>query len=387
MANPNFTRIFGSIGLNATITDNDYNTGWENIAGSQPPTKSEFNSIDGEQDTKLAYLDKRARDEWDSTIDYVVNDIALGVDGKRYIAIANNTGLEPSANSSYWKLYDIIQGAGSGLDADLLDGIDSTGFAISKSIGNNTDFNAIIKSGMYRIESGNLNGPPNVSFGQLLVIHGDNDTIVQIAADYLSTHIYWRSGNPPEVGGAGTWNNWQEIYHTGRQGPGSGLNADLLDGIDSSGFMQSNSFVGQIVASASSNVASGFLECNGAAISRSSYAALFSVIGTLYGAGDGSTTFNIPDLRGEFIRGFDHGRGVDNGRQLSSFQTATAIRNHISNAVQQENDMIVNLDSGGTLPAFSGWGGNLNYSTGYGDPGLAGSIRPRNIAMMYIIKY
>ena len=45
------------------------------------------------------------------------------------------------------------------------------------------------------------------------------------------------------------------------------------------------------------------LECNGAAISRSAYAELFALIGTKHGAGDGTTTFNLPDLRGKFIRG------------------------------------------------------------------------------------
>lgn len=56
----------------------------------------------------------------------------------------------------------------------------------------------------------------------------------------------------------------------------------------------------------------GWLECNGAAISRATYAALFANIGTAFGVGNGTTTFNIPDLRGEFIRGWDNGRGVDN---------------------------------------------------------------------------
>jgi len=56
---------------------------------------------------------------------------------------------------------------------------------------------------------------------------------------------------------------------------------------------------------------SGFLECDGSAISRTTYAALFAIIGTTYGVGDGSTTFNIPDRRGEFVRGWDHGAGND----------------------------------------------------------------------------
>lgn len=55
----------------------------------------------------------------------------------------------------------------------------------------------------------------------------------------------------------------------------------------------------------------GWLECNGSAISKTLYARLFDQIGTTFGVGNGTTTFNIPDMRGEFIRGWDNGRGVD----------------------------------------------------------------------------
>lgn len=64
----------------------------------------------------------------------------------------------------------------------------------------------------------------------------------------------------------------------------------------------------------------GALLCNGAAVSRTTYAALFAVIGTTWGAGDGATTFNLPDLRGYFPRGYDAGRGVDSGRVFASTQ-------------------------------------------------------------------
>jgi microcystin-dependent protein len=47
---------------------------------------------------------------------------------------------------------------------------------------------------------------------------------------------------------------------------------------------------------------SGFLECDGSAVSRSTYAALFAVISDTYGAGDGSTTFNLPDLTDKLQR-------------------------------------------------------------------------------------
>jgi microcystin-dependent protein len=68
---------------------------------------------------------------------------------------------------------------------------------------------------------------------------------------------------------------------------------------------------GTLNAFAGASAPDGFLLCNGGAISRSIYSDLFAAIGTTYGAGDGSTTFNIPDLRGEFLRGLDGGRGVD----------------------------------------------------------------------------
>lgn len=55
----------------------------------------------------------------------------------------------------------------------------------------------------------------------------------------------------------------------------------------------------------------GYLLCDGSAVSRVNYPRLYSRIGTTYGVGNGSTTFNLPDLRGEFMRGFDNGRGVD----------------------------------------------------------------------------
>jgi len=76
-------------------------------------------------------------------------------------------------------------------------------------------------------------------------------------------------------------------------------------------------------------VPTGWLEANGSAISRTTYANLFSTIGVTYGAGNGTTTFNLPDLRGTFIRGFDNGRGSDPGRGFGTMQDgANAPHNH-----------------------------------------------------------
>ncbi|WP_414500070.1 phage tail protein [Zymobacter sp. IVIA_12111.31 C1] len=83
---------------------------------------------------------------------------------------------------------------------------------------------------------------------------------------------------------------------------------------------------GTVIHVAMSNAPEGYLAANGSAVSRQTYARLFAAIGTTFGGGDGSTTFNLPDLRGEFIRGWDNGRGVDSGRQIGSWQAPTALR-------------------------------------------------------------
>jgi len=77
---------------------------------------------------------------------------------------------------------------------------------------------------------------------------------------------------------------------------------------------------GAVIPMAANVVPSGYLACNGQTVSRLSFANLFAVLGTTYGAGDGSTTFRLPDLRGEFVRGHDDGRGVDTGRVFGSTQ-------------------------------------------------------------------
>jgi microcystin-dependent protein len=67
----------------------------------------------------------------------------------------------------------------------------------------------------------------------------------------------------------------------------------------------------------------GWLMCYGQAVSRTTYAALFAAIGTTYGAGDGATTFNLPDLRGRVIAGLDNMGGVSAGRLSAQVASTT----------------------------------------------------------------
>ncbi|MCO6518644.1 MULTISPECIES: phage tail protein [Snodgrassella] len=143
----------------------------------------------------------------------------------------------------------------------------------------------------------------------------------------------------------------------------------------------------------------GWLKANGATISRTLYANLFAAIGTRFGAGDGKTTFNLPDLRGEFLRGWDDGRGVDTGRIFGDTQV-DAIRNITGESEPlhvQTLGNIYNRNRGAFksiecyLQRGSANQGSSNYLTVIGfDASLcvptANENRPRNVTLLACIK-
>ena len=138
---------------------------------------------------------------------------------------------------------------------------------------------------------------------------------------------------------------------------------------------------GTVIYYAANAAPANFIKANGAAVSRTTYAALFTAIGTTFGVGDGSTTFNVPDLRGEFPRGWDDSRGIDSGRGFGSTQ-ADELKSH-------NHDINVRWGA-----AFNSGHVSAN-SLGYASANLSHSIastggsetRPRNIALLACIKY
>jgi microcystin-dependent protein len=134
---------------------------------------------------------------------------------------------------------------------------------------------------------------------------------------------------------------------------------------------------GAVMPFAMSPPPAGWLECKGQAVSRTNYATLFAAIGTAFGAGDGSTTFALPELRGEFIRGWDDTRGVDSGRVLGSSQADDfKIHTHTAYGAGVVSGNGFNL--GGVASANS-------FLTGIGNTGGT-ETRPRNIALLFCIK-
>jgi phage-related tail fiber protein len=136
----------------------------------------------------------------------------------------------------------------------------------------------------------------------------------------------------------------------------------------------------------------GYLECNGAAISRTTYAALFTAISDDYGAGNGTTTFNLPDYRGEFLRGWAHGdttdpdraartnRGDGTGGDVVGSKQADGLKAH----VHQYHDG--GYDPGGST--YIEGSVNQNSPRLYDTVSTGGNeTRPTNINVMYCIKY
>ena len=140
----------------------------------------------------------------------------------------------------------------------------------------------------------------------------------------------------------------------------------------------------------------GYLECDGSAISRTTYAALFAVIGDDYGAGDGSTTFNLPDFRGRFLRGWAHGQATDPDRATRTDRGDGTAGDYVGTKQTGSNAIHQHATYSGVVAAFAGvgWvtvavGGNYNlYFNNVDDSASGGNeARPTNINVMICIKY
>jgi microcystin-dependent protein len=167
------------------------------------------------------------------------------------------------------------------------------------------------------------------------------------------------------------------------------VNGTTAATLTASGIVSGGVPAGAILPFARSTAPAGWLAADGTAVSRTNYAALFTAIGTTYGAGDGSTTFALPDLRGIFVRG-------------SGSQTISGITYNKTFAAKEGDAMqghrhtygagynTYNVAGGG-----SGIFGNPSTNTTNdpvsdgtnGTPRTANETRPANIALLYCIKF
>ena len=150
-------------------------------------------------------------------------------------------------------------------------------------------------------------------------------------------------------------------------------------------------FVGMIAPFAYDGSPTGWLDCNGASVSTSTYAELFAVIGYTWGGSGGS--FNVPELRGEFLRGWSNGTGTDPGRSFASAQ-GHALEGHAHHMQSYAGHYGI----GPHNPRNGAYGQNgpygdscrgqtLTNQPGYPSASWAPETRPRNVAVKFMIKY
>ena len=162
-------------------------------------------------------------------------------------------------------------------------------------------------------------------------------------------------------------------------------------------------------AGTADNVPEGWLLCDGSAVSRSDYSNLYKAIGVSWGTGDNSTTFNLPDLRGMFLRGVSGDSGNDpdaasrtllknnggnTGNNVGSYQN-DAIRN-ITGKVNPWSSF-ASVSASGALGSAASSNFPTGASSGYGGKGfdfdasrvvpVGNDNRPKNVYVTYIIKY
>lgn len=152
--------------------------------------------------------------------------------------------------------------------------------------------------------------------------------------------------------------------------------------------------IGEIIAYGSGTVPSGYLECNGASLERTgTYADLFSAIGTAWGAAD-SSHFNLPDLRGRFLRGWSNDEttrdpdrttrvvsntGGQTGNKVGTLQ-ADKLKDHTHTVMTYSYDGVGHAGTGNTIQELHG-----SYNVASGSAG-GSETRPINAYVMFIIK-
>ena len=161
-------------------------------------------------------------------------------------------------------------------------------------------------------------------------------------------------------------------------------------------FREDDKPTGTIITTALTSAPKGYIECDGSAVSRTTHARLFGELGVIYGNGDGSTTFNLPDYRGRFLRGFDNTAGTDpdassrtdrgdgttgdavGTKQDDDFEShthSTTLRFSNTPGPNGRIEAQWNIANGGTTAAFSS-----------SSAGGSTETRPKNINVMYCIK-
>lgn len=310
---PQFNNVWASTGAKLTPEVAKINQGW---VVEIPPHEFD-NWMQNRQDALLAHLNQLGIPQWDNTVEYqagksYVQGVSTGV---VYKALTTHSNVNPETDiQNNWVV--AFQPSDTVLlkANNLADVPDKAQARVNLGIAT-TEF----YDGRYLLKSANLADVPNKSSAR---------------------------------GNLGVYSR-QEVI-------------DLLDAMTPAG---------EVAPFARTTAPDGWLACDGATVSRTTYARLFAAIGTTFGAGNGTTTFKLPDLRGEFIRGWDAGRGVDISRAFGSNQS-DELKSHT------HTYRGATITAGGADPSGSGF----TFQAGATGATGGNETRPRNIALLYCIR-
>jgi microcystin-dependent protein len=143
---------------------------------------------------------------------------------------------------------------------------------------------------------------------------------------------------------------------------------------------------GSIIMYGSGSIPTGYLECTGQAVSRSTYADLFTVIGTTFGVGDGTTTFNVPDLRDNFPVGKSGTKALATKAGSNTATLATTnLASHRHSALGS-NYTAAQVDTAAFQPRQNAYNFDISTNIGNTGSGTAFNTFPPYIALTFIIK-
>ena len=352
--------VWGSNGNIAVPTSEKVDLGW---IIEKPPNEM-MNWLQNRQDSMLQFINQRGIPTWDALTEYPSNAYVVR-SGTLYKAISQNIDKDPTLNSSIWNVAFATYTDYSNLYSDVQSIKNVDGYLDLYVSKNNPIMLGEAKGVGYKDSTG-VSG---------LAFSGNTPQIIVSNENVAS---FKKLSSLQEASTFVATTSWVQD-----------LIASLADVYAPTG---------SIVAMATRVVPVGYLECNGNTVSRTTYSKLFSAIGTTFGIGDGSTTFNLPDLRGEFIRGFDSGRGVDASRNFGSGQGESfKSHNHVTDSRYNKlSTRASDVDYSGTTGGVDSEVSEEEYRIGNMSPAqwLAATIkteggsetRPRNISLLYIIK-
>ena len=350
-----------------------------------------------------------------------VNGAGLGVDATASDVLGVSAGEITGVDAGSDKIVFWDDSAGKLTYLNAGTGIDITGTTISanESAGKTYDLSVTQTSGTndnpaIRLSDGTTNDDVTITGGTNITVTRNSNSELTIDAlqgagvDIAASASDVLNANGGEISAVDATEDSLVFYDESEE---KLTYLALGDGLSTGGgtITADGGLVGMIVAYANATIPTGWLECNGQSI-PAQYTDLIALIGN-----------NVPDLRGEFIRGFDNGRGVDSGRTLKSTQSeAFKSHNHSANAnanssssvsgdthnhsitarklainqVLSGNFILCDNNYSNVNPQTKNTGNrnpatavttNTNVSVNIGNQGGT-ETRPRNVALIYIIK-